>query len=49
MEFLKELTAAADRSKIQTIKRIARGFRSKHTFKKMIRFAFQTQALQVIS
>jgi transposase len=36
-------------SKIQTIKRIARGFRSKHTFKKMIRFAFQSHSVQVIS
>lgn len=34
-------------SKIQTIKRMARGFRYKHTFKKMIRFAFHP--LQVIS
>jgi transposase len=36
-------------SKIQTIKRIARGFRYKNTFKKMIRFAFQRPVYQVIS
>lgn len=36
-------------SKIQVIKRVARGFRYKHTFKKMIRFAFEKPTLQVIS
>ncbi len=36
-------------SKIQTIKHIARGLRHKHTFKKMIRLAFQNNALQVNS
>lgn len=36
-------------SKIQAIKRIARGFRYKSTFKKMIRFAFQKNNFQVIS
>lgn len=36
-------------SKIQTIKRIARGFRYNRTFKKMIRFAFEKPSLQVIS
>ncbi len=36
-------------SKIQTIKRIARGFRYKTTFKKMIRFAFSQTIYQVIS
>jgi transposase len=32
-------------SKIQTIKRIAKGFRYKQNFKKMIRFAFNSQVL----
>lgn len=36
-------------SKIQTLKRIARGFRYKSTFKKMIRFAFDQDHYQVIS
>jgi len=36
-------------SKIQAIKRIARGFRYKSTFKKMIRFAFHPVPYQVIS
>lgn len=36
-------------SKIQVIKRVARGFRSKQNFMKMIRFVFDKEQVQVIS
>jgi transposase len=36
-------------AKIQVIKRVARGFRYKHTFKKMIRFVFNSYQYPIIS